>query len=81
MEDILECVKFCPAGYMMFDSTDCAPGCPAESIGDGWCHSACFVDECQLDLGDCADAPNGWCAPGCGPDMIGDNNCDPRCLT
>ena len=37
------------------DSTQCAPGCPPNWLGDGVCDSGspCDVEECGFDLGDC----------------------------
>ena len=35
------------------DSTWCAPGCRPNWPGDNFCDSACDVEECGFDLGDC----------------------------
>ncbi|GJP53169.1 hypothetical protein CLOM_g12358 [Closterium sp. NIES-68] len=34
----------------------CAPGCTLSMLADGLCHSACHVDACAFDGGDCACA-------------------------
>ena len=33
----------------------CASSCEDYLVGDGHCDSQCYTEECQLDLGDCAD--------------------------
>ncbi|CAI5467891.1 unnamed protein product [Closterium sp. Yama58-4] len=37
-------------------AVQCAPGCALSMLGDGLCHSACHVDACAFDGGDCACA-------------------------
>lgn len=39
--------------YLTWPVPDCAPGCPSNWLGDGFCDSACDVDSCNWDAGDC----------------------------
>jgi len=32
---------------------ECAPGCPSDWVGDGYCDDACNVEACEYDSGDC----------------------------
>eukprot|EP00736_Rhodelphis_marinus_P012243 Rmarinus@m.29416 len=55
------------------DGEDCNSGCPWYWIGDSICDSACNVDACDYDGGDC---DSGYCAPGCPTWWVGDGICD-----
>jgi hypothetical protein len=35
------------------NTTKCVPNCPSTWIGDGMCDRQCYVEECQMDGGDC----------------------------
>ncbi|KAL6078212.1 N-acetylglucosamine-1-phosphate transferase subunits alpha and beta [Balamuthia mandrillaris] len=55
--------------FLAWPVPDCAPGCPAGWIKDGYCDVACNVSACSWDGGDCVGvAPNqgvggGWSFP------------------
>lgn len=44
--------------YFAWAAPDCAEGCGANWIGDGYCDVACNCTECGWDNGDCANATN-----------------------
>eukprot|EP01105_Mastigella_eilhardi_P015897 TRINITY_DN363_c0_g1_i1.p1 TRINITY_DN363_c0_g1~~TRINITY_DN363_c0_g1_i1.p1 ORF type:complete len:715 (-),score=152.10 TRINITY_DN363_c0_g1_i1:452-2596(-) len=49
--------------FLAWPVPNCADGCPANWIGDGYCDHACNVSSCDFDGGDCrnASAPaHGW---------------------
>ncbi len=52
----------------------CAPGCYGFLIGDEHCDSACNVEACNFDKGDCDR-----CEPSCPSSIIGDKKCDQHC--
>jgi len=47
----------CSAAYVArakkIEAAQCAATCEIESIGDGFCDSACNVSNCGFDAGDC----------------------------
>lgn len=47
--------------YFAWPAPDCAEGCGANWIGDGYCDIPCNCSECNWDMGDCANgtAPTG----------------------
>lgn len=48
--------------FLSWDVPDCAPGCGANWIGDGYCDTACNNTACDWDGGDCIGAQRrtGW---------------------
>jgi len=58
-------------------TTECAPGCPDYWLGDNYCDSACNVEACNYDDGDCGTTTE--CAPGCPDYWLGDSYCDTEC--
>lgn len=67
---------------------ECAPGCPTEWMGDGFCDAHCEIEECQYDGGDCemeesndVNDDSSDCSPGCPITWIGDGICDGLCQT
>jgi len=69
-------------------SIECTPGCTSSWLGDGVCDTACDVDSCSFDSGDCGTtvlsamvAPElpAECAKGCPMTWVGDGICDAAC--
>eukprot|EP00873_Tetraselmis_striata_P008368 jgi/Tetstr1/428632/TSEL_018621.t1 len=56
-------------------ATRCPSDCNPEWLGDGLCDSACNVEACNFDGGDCEK-----CAPGCFLPLIGDGHCQRECF-
>lgn len=66
--------------YFAWPAPDCAEGCGANWIGDGYCDVACNCTECGFDNGDCANSTSsspgtsfGW------PHGANDANYVPQC--
>jgi hypothetical protein len=58
-------------------TTECAAGCPASYIADGYCDTGCNVAACSYDGGDCTATTE--CATGCPASYIADGYCDTYC--
>jgi hypothetical protein len=68
---------------------ECSVGCPADAVGNKTCDTACYVDACSFDSGDCDKEDKkelektmaGMCSPGCFAPDTGDGFCDTACNT
>lgn len=66
--------------YFAWPAPDCAEGCGANWIGDGYCDVACNCTECGWDNGDCANATSATSGPSFGwPHAQNDANYVPQC--
>eukprot|EP00727_Mastigamoeba_balamuthi_P014777 m51a1_g9925 putative peptidase c14 (1275) ;mRNA; f:497-6537 len=60
------------------DRGDKVCNCPTPAIGNGYCNSMCYSEECGWDGGDCNSTE---CSPGCTMAMVTNSVCDLPCAT
>lgn len=71
-----KCDYECMYGKYNNDNGKC---CDWEVVGDGECHTVCYVEEFEWDGGDCEGKITGWPDCYCLTDWINDGECDEDC--